>query len=167
MTGEIHISAETSGSSGGIAHYDFIQGSGSGTPGWGIKSSINAIGAINLIPISGVNFRKGVFHGELFFSGMLKNSPTLGSTGQRNQFQSLQVVNQVVGRYGSNATNAVQVVYVTGATAGTFRLAYNGIYTSALPYDVSVSASAAALEVIPALSGNVIVVSAQARYINI
>ena len=167
LTGEIHISAETSGSSGGIAHYDFIQGSGSGTPGWGIKSSINAIGAINLIPISGVNFRKGVSSAEnFFFSGMLKNSPTLGSTGQRNQFQSLQVVNQAVGRYGSNATNAVQVVYVTGATAGTFRLAYNGIYTSALPYDVSVSALQAALEAIPALSGNVIVVSAQARYIN-
>ena len=96
---------------------------------------------------------------------MLKNSPTLGSTGEKNQFQSLQVVTQALGRYYSDPTRAAQVVFIKAATGGTFRIGYNGIYSSTLQYNATVADVQAAVNTIPALSG-IKVWTGQPRYAN-
>lgn len=163
LTGELHVSVEVSVSevapgSTPVAHADFMQTA---------RSKVNAVGAINLIPVGGVDFRKGTSTNErFFFTGMLRRSPTLGSTGEKNQSQALQVVTQAQGRYYSNPTAAAQRVYIKAATGGTFRIGYDGAYTSALPYDASVAAVQAAVNAVPALAGNVKIWNGQARYVN-
>ena len=167
LTGELYINVETSGDLGdlGVAHYDFMMG-GAG-PFWEVESKVSAFGTINLIPFSGVNFRAGTGHPRNFaFAGLLKNSPTFGSTTNSQAFQPLQLVSQARGDYWIAPSNAVQTIYVREATAGTFTIDYDGTSTPALDFDASIAEVQAALEAIPALTGNVTVVQGQARFIN-
>lgn len=166
FSGELQIGVETSGTVGGSAHYDFMQGTGSF---WLVNSRVSATGSINLIPYSGTNFKTGNATPRTFaFGGMLKGSPSLGSTGTVQSFQSLQLMSQARGGYSLDATREVQTYYITEATGGTYTLTYNGQTTSpALPYNASVSQVQAALESLSSIgAGNCTVYHAQARYIN-
>ena len=164
FSGTLRIGVETSGTPGGSPHYDFMQGAG---PSYLIKSRVSASGTINLIPFSGTNFKYGSASSKTFaFGGMLKGSPSLGSTGTVQSFQSLQLLSQAKGDWYIDQTNAVQTVYVTQATGGTFTLSFGGQTTSAIPYNASVSQVQTALNALSSIAGAVTVYHAQARYIN-
>lgn len=165
FSGELHINVETSGDLGsGEAHHDFIQGT---DPYWEVQSKVVAFGTINLIPFSGADFQVGTAHPRNFaFAGLLKRSPTFGSTTNSQAFQSLQLVSQARGEYWKAPSNAVHMVYVEQATAGAFTLSYNSVATAPIPYSPSVAQVQAALDGIPALAGNVTVTQAQARFVN-
>lgn len=165
FSGTLSMGVETSGTVGGTAHYDFMQGSGEF---WQINSRVSASGTINLIPYSGTNFQRGNASARTFaFGGMLKGSPALGSTGTVQSFQSLQLVSQSRGGYFLDATNAVQNIYITQATGGVFKLWFGGYSTVDLPYNATASAIESALSALPSIgSGNVWVYSAQGRYFN-
>ena len=162
FSGSLNINVETSGTEGGTAHYDIVQGPG---PWWAVKSVVRATGSINLIPFSGTNFREGTANPYSFlFAGLLRKSPSLGSSPS---FQPLQLYSQAVGRYGKDPSKAVQMIYIREGTAGTFLLEYDGDWLDTpLSYAPSVAAVQAALSSIPALGTNVIVTKAQARFIN-
>lgn len=166
FTGELYINVETSGDgNNGEAHHDFMMG-GAG-PFWEVNSRVSAFGTINLIPYSGSNFKVGTAHVRNFaFAGLLKKSPTFGSTTNSQAFQPLQLVSQARGEYWVAPTNAVQMVYIEEATAGTFRLSYDSVLTDPIPYNATPSDVQAALVAIPALTDNVTVVDAQARFAN-
>lgn len=164
FSGELQIGVETSGLAGGVAHYDFMQGSG---PDYLISSRVTASGSINLIPFSGSNFQAGNANPSTFaFGGMLKGSPALGSTGNVRSFQSLQMVSQPRGGLYLDYTNAVQTIYVTRATGGTFTLTFNGQTTSALPYNASPAQVQTALRALSTVGAGVDVFQGQARYID-
>ncbi|USN97118.1 MAG: hypothetical protein H6797_00725 [Candidatus Nomurabacteria bacterium] len=165
FSGELQIGVETSGTAGGTAHYDFMQGSGNY---WEINSKVTASGSINLIPYSGSQFQPGNATPRTFaFGGLLKNSPSLGSTGTIQSFQSLQLVSQARGGQYLDATREVQGIYITEATGGTFTLTYSGSTTSPLAYNATVSQVQAALDALPSIgAGNSQVYHLQARYIN-
>ena len=164
FSGELHVNVETSGYVDGVSHFDFSMGDG---PFWEVQSRVSAFGSINLIPFSGANFRAGTATPRTFaFAGLLKKSPAFGSTTNSQAFQPLQLLSQARGEYWISPTNAVQMVYLVEATAGTFRLNYDGDLTDPIPYDASVAAVQAALDEIPGLAGNVTVVSAQPRFVN-
>ena len=165
LSGTLRIGVETSGPAGGVAHRDFMQGEG---PYWLINSRVSASGTINLIPFSGTNFQRGTANSATFaFGGMLKNSPSLGSTGRVQSFQSLQLVSQPRGGWYLDQTNCWQAVYVTQASGGTFILSYQGVPTPDLPYDITPGQLQAALEALPGIgSGNVVVTKSPARYVN-
>ncbi|MDQ5982417.1 MAG: hypothetical protein QG549_414 [Patescibacteria group bacterium] len=166
FSGELQIGVETSGTVGGSAHYDFMQGTGSF---WLVNSRVSATGSINLIPYSGTNFKTGNATPRTFaFGGMLKGSPALGSTGTVQSFQSLQLMSQARGGYFLDATREMQTFYITEATGGTYTLTYNGQTTSpALPYNASVSQVQAALNALSSIgAGNCTVYSAQPRFVN-
>ncbi|USN96725.1 MAG: hypothetical protein H6797_00800 [Candidatus Nomurabacteria bacterium] len=165
FSGTLQINVETSGYSDGVCHKDFVMG-GVG-PWWLVKSRVRATGAINLIPFSGVNFAEGGATPYNFsFDGLLYKSPSLGSSGYFGASRSLQLQADSRGRISLENTNAAQLIYVTSATAGTYRLNYGGTYTDTIPYNASTAQVQAALEGIPALAGNVTVVHAQSRFIN-
>lgn len=166
FSGELQIGIETSGTVGGTAHYDIMQGSGSF---WQVNSRVSATGAINFIPYSGTNFQTGNATPRTFaFGGMLKGSPSLGSTGTVQSFQSLQLVSQARGGWFLDATNEIQAIYITEATGGTFTITYNGQTTATpLPYNASVSQVQSALQGLSSIgSGNCVVYKAQPRFIN-
>ncbi len=165
FSGTLNIGVETSGSAGGVAHYDFAQGDG---PFYLVNSKVTATGSINLIPFSGSYFQAGSATPRTFaFGGLLKGSSALGGTSSVQAFQSLQLVSQPRGGTYLADTNCIQTIYVTQATGGTFTLSYAGHTTSALPYDASVSAVLAALEALPSIGvGNILVRRAQARFVD-
>lgn len=164
LSGELYVNVETSGYANGVSHFDFSMGDG---PYWEVSSRVSAVGSINLIPFSGANFRPGTATPRTFaFAGLLKKSAAFGSTTNSQAFQPLQLLSQARGEYWISDSNAVQMVYVVGASGGTFRLNYNGTWTDPIPYDASFVAVQAALEEIPALTGNVAVVNAQPRFVN-
>ena len=166
FSGELQIGIETSGTVGGTAHYDIMQGTGSF---WQVNSRVSATGAINFIPYSGMNFQTGNATPRTFaFGGMLKGSPSLGSTGAVQSFQSLQLVSQPRGGYFLDATREIQTFYITEATGGTFTLTFGGQTTSpALPYNATVSQVQTALNALSSIgSGNCVVYHAQARFVN-
>jgi hypothetical protein len=163
FSGELQIGVETSGSSG-VAHFDFMQGTGSF---WEVQSRVTATGSINLIPFSGARFQAGNATPRTFaFGGLLKGSPALGGTSTVQSFQSLQVVSQARGGWFLSQTHEVQTVYVTEATGGTFTLSYGGNTTSALPHNATPAAVQSALNALPSIAGAVTVYSAQARFVN-
>lgn len=165
FSGELQIGVETSGTVGGTAHFDFMQGSG---PDYLIQSRVSASGSINLIPFSGSNFQAGNANPRTFaFGGLLKGSPALGSAGNVRAFQSLQMMSQPRGGWYLDHTNAVQTIYVTRATAGTYTLTFNGQTTSALPYNATVSQVQTALRALSTVGATgVDVYAGQARFID-
>lgn len=165
FSGMLRIGVETSGTTGGEAHYDFMQGTG---PSWLIKSKVTATGAINLIPFSGSGFKYGSASAATFaFAGLLKNSPSLGGTGNVQAFQSLQAVSQARGGWFLDLTDAVQTLYVTEATGGTFTISHGGNPTSLLPYNATLQEVETALRALPSIgAGSVWVYKAQARFVN-
>lgn len=164
-SGELQIGVETSGSTGGVGHYDFMMGDG---PYWLVASRVTASGSINLIPFSGARFQTGNATPRTFaFGGMLKNSPALGSTGTVRSFQSLQLDSQARGGWYLDETKALQSVYVKAATGGTFTLSFGGYTTAALAHNASAAAVEAALGGLASIgSGNVSVVVDPARFVN-
>jgi hypothetical protein len=93
-----------------------MQGTGSF---YQVNSRVAANGAINFIPYSGTNFQTGNATPRTFaFGGMLKGSPSLGSTGSVQSFQSLQLVSQARGGWAPDATREIQTFYITEATGG-------------------------------------------------
>ena len=163
FSGELNIGVETSGTVGGTAHYDFMQGDG---PHFNIKSRVSAHGAINLIPFSGTNFQYGTAGPRTFaFAGMLKGSPSLGSTGTVQSFQPLQLVSQARGGWYLEDTNCIQTLYVMKSTGGTWDITYGG-YTVTAAHNISASALQTLLQTIPPLTSNVEVILGQARYID-
>lgn len=165
FSGELNIGVETSGYAGGVAHKDFCQGDG---PFWQIKSKVTATGQINLIPFSGTNFQLGTASSATFaFAGLLKGSRSLGGTGNVQAFQTLQMLSQVRGGWYLDQTRAVQTIYVTQATGGTFTLSFNGQTTLPLPYNATAVDVQAALDALPSVGvGNATVYQAQARFFN-
>lgn len=165
FSGQLQIGVETSGYAGGVAHYDFMQGTGSF---WLVQSRVTASGTINLIPYSGTRFQAGNATPRTFaFGGMLKNSPALGSTSTAQSFQSLQLVSQSRGGYFLDQTNEVQTIYITEATGGVFKLGYDGQTTPNLTFSTITPAQVAtALNALSTIAGNVSVYQAQPRFIN-
>ena len=164
FSGELQIGVETSGS-GAAAHFDFMQGTGNF---WEINSKVTATGSINLIPFSGANFQTGNATPRTFaFAGLLKGSPSLGSTSTVQAFQSLQVITQPRGGTFLDATNCIQTVYVTEATGGTFTLSYGGNTTAPLAYDATPAQVETALAGLASIgAGNVEVIQGQHRFVN-
>jgi hypothetical protein len=164
FSGELHVNVETSGYADGVCHKDFVLGTG---PDWQVTSHVTAFGSINLIPYSGANFAQGTATARTFvFAGLLKNSPSLGTTTPSQAFQPLGVVTQARSSYWYAPSNAVQMIYVRDATSGTFRLNYAGVNTLPIPYNATVTQVFNALSAIPALAGQITVSKAQARFIN-
>jgi len=166
FSGTLQINVETSGYDSGVCHKDFVMGT-TGTSWWLKKSRVRATGAINLIPFSGANFAEGGATPYNFsFDGLLFKSPSLGSSGYFGAARSLQLQADARGRFSLENTNAIQMIYVSNATAGSFVLDYGGTLSSAIPYNATVAQVQAAINSIPALVGNATVVKAQARFIN-
>lgn len=164
LTGNLYVNVETSGTAGGICHKDFSVGDG---PFWEVQGHVTAMGSINLIPFSGANFQRGTATPSTFaFSGLLKNSPSMGNTSRDQGFQATGLLAAAQGGHWFADTNASQLFYIRDATAGSIKLNYGGTLTPEIPYNATVAQVKTALETIPALTGNIVVVKAQSRFIN-
>lgn len=95
---------------------------------------------------------------DIQFNGVLSNTdiPTI-------EFATPQITETTAGITGS--TNEVQTLTLGGAAAGSYTLTYGGVATTtAIPVGASAAAVRAALETIPALTGNVTVASSGSDY---
>jgi hypothetical protein len=165
FSGQLQIGVETSGTIGGVAHFDFMQGDG---PFYDVQSRVTASGSINLIPYSGSRFQPGNATPRTFsFGGLLKGSSALGSTSSMQSFQPLQLVSDARGGTFFEATNCIQTIYVTTATGGTFTLSFGGYTTTPLAYNATPTQVEAALRALPSIGATGVTVSqGQARFIN-
>lgn len=173
FSGMLKIGVETSGSSTGVAHYDFVMGEVD-APYWLVNSIVQATGVINLIPASGLRFQRGNATPKTFgFGGMLKGSSAFGTTGSIQTFQSLQLVSQARGGWYLSDTSEIQTVYVTESSGGTFTLTLDGYTTSAISYTAAMDSTTGPTVVQTALAaltnigtGNVRVTKGQYRFYN-
>lgn len=166
LSGELQIGVETSGDPSGTPHYDLMVGDG---PWWDAKAKVTAVGAINLIPFSGADFQLGSARPSNFaFAGLLKGSPSLGSTSTVQAFQTLQLLSQARGRHYLSSTDEVQTIYVTKATGGTYPLTFDGSTTaSPLPHNATAAQMQTALRALASVGGaNVWVSQGQARFVD-